>query len=185
MSAVCTVTQAAAASFVIITLSYDTVCRSRDSGALAKANAERYLFFPGRRSLRGKRATSTSITPAHLSTHRRSSQLTFLNGRQSGHLPVIFRADINHPFLRIWDDWYQWWMGNKSICFRYTRARPAPFVYIIGIQQSPLMYDACHLFLLSLSATEKRSDENLILKKNDARKDLIVNLLRPGRRLHP
>lgn len=72
-------------------------------------------------------------------------------------------------------------MGNKSIRFGATRARAAPFVYIIGIQQPLLIYDARHLFLLSSSATEERSDENLI-KKSNAWKDLAVNLLlRPGR----
>lgn len=57
---------------------------------------EWYLFYPERCSLRGKRATSTSITRAQLSSHRRSSQLTFLNLRQTSHLTVIFSFDITH-----------------------------------------------------------------------------------------
>lgn len=61
-------------------------------------------------------------------------------------------------------------MGTKSICFRYTRADQQPFVYIIGIQQSFLIYDACHLFLPPSPAIEKQNDGNLTFKKNKQKK---------------
>lgn len=48
---------------------------------------------------RGKGRRAHRSRPAHLSSPQRSSQLTFLNRRQTSHLPVTPRRDINHLFF--------------------------------------------------------------------------------------
>lgn len=117
-----------------------------------------YLFYPERCSLGGKRAMSTSITRAQLSSHRWSSQLTFLNPCQTSHLTVIFSFDITH-LLEDKKLWLPVMNGKKvdlfRICGDMHDRRTVLFVllpnYIIVIQHCFMIYDACHLFLLSLS----------------------------------
>lgn len=99
---------------------------------------------------------STSITRAQLSSHRRSSQLTFLNLCQTSHLTVIFSFDITHLLEDI-KLWLPVMNGEKVDLFRIGvdmhGRRTTLFVlvpiYIIVIQHCSMIYDACHLFRLS------------------------------------
>ena len=115
---------------------------------------ERYLFYPERCSLAEKRARSTSITRSQLSSHRCSSQLTFLNLCQTSHLTVMFSFDITHLF----EDMKLWLpvMNGKTvylfrICVDIHDRQMVLFVLlpndIIVIQHCFVIYDSCHLFL--------------------------------------